>query len=452
MNADNEALFTDLYELTMLQAYYSESMRDRAVFDLYVRELPPTRNFLVACGIDDALRYLQQLSFSEQAVEYLGSLVLFTRDFLDELRQFRFTGSVFAVPEGTPVFAREPILEVVAPLPEAQLVETYLLNQVTFQTLIASKGARVIAAAQGRPVVDFGTRRTHGTDAALKAARALYVAGFASTSNVLAGQLYGIPVVGTMAHSYIEAHESELDAFRAIAASYPNTILLIDTYDVDEGVRNVARLARELGDEFRVQDVRLDSGDLVKLAFRTRELLDEARLRRIGIVASGGLDEYSVAGLIAAGAPIDGFAVGTNAGVSADAPKLDSTYKLAAYAGQGRMKLSEEKETLPSRKQIYRRFDRGAPVSDVIGLPDEKGLGEPLLVEVMRDGKRLPAGSSTLEASRERARSAIASLPERLRCLERADPPYEVAISPALEEERARSQSRVLGRNSSRWK
>ncbi|MBI4300677.1 MAG: nicotinate phosphoribosyltransferase [Chloroflexi bacterium] len=433
VNEANQSLFTDLYELTMMQAYYREGMREPGIFDLFVRELPETRNFLIACGLDDVLHYLETLSFSPAALDYLDSLGLFSSDFLGYLAGFRFTGSVRAMPEGTPAFAGEPILEVTAPVPEAQLVETYLLNQVTFQTLIASKGVRAVLAAAGHSVIDFGARRMHGTDAALKAARVLYIVGFASTSNVLAGKLYGIPVTGTMAHSYIEAHDSEMEAFREFAACYPETVLLVDTYDTLQGVHLVVRLAEELGADFRVKGVRLDSGDLADLAVQTRRILDEAKLKQAGIVASGGLDERSIADLVASGAPISVFAAGTNTGVSADAPKLDSAYKLVSYAGKGRMKLSTKKVTLPGAKQVFRIFECDLAARDVVGLEGERTDGEPLLVEVMRDGQRLDVGRISLEESRKRARRWLERLPRRLLGLAPADPPYPVQVSAELE-------------------
>lgn len=446
LTSDEATLFTDLYELTMLQSYFHLGMQEEAVFDLFVRHLPENRNFLVAGGLDDSLAYLENLRFSSDSLTYLRSLGTFSDDFLEYLSTLRFTGSVYALPEGTPVFADEPILEVVAPLPEAQLVETFLLNQVSFGTTIASKGARVVAAAGGLPVIDFGARRMHGTDAAIKAARLLYLVGFASTSNVLAGKLYGIPVVGTMAHSYVEAHAAEIDAFRRFAEEYPETVLLVDTYDTEEGVHNVVRLAEQLGDRFHVRAVRLDSGDLTALAFRARELLDAAGLMQVGVVASGGLDEYAIARLLAAGAPITSVAVGTNVGVSADAPKLDSAYKLVAYAGSGRMKLSTGKMTLPGRKQVYRRFDRRVADGDVVGVPGEQGLGEPLLVEVMRKGVRLPAGRVSLADSRTYARDASAGLPSRLFALEPAEPPYPVAVSSRLREDQRRLREALASR------
>ena len=432
MTAIEDALYVDLYELTMLQAYYAEGAEEAAVFDLHIRSLPPERNFLLACGLEDVLAYLETLRFPPEALEYLASLGQFRPEFLERLADLRFTGSVDAVLDGTPLFAAEPILQVSAPLPEAQVVETFLLNQVTFQTLVASKGARSVLAAAGRPVVDFGARRTHGTDAGVKAARALYLAGFASTSNVLAGMRYGLPVSGTMAHSYVQAHDSEFEAFRAFASHFPETALLVDTYDTEHGVEEVIRLARELGEAFRVQAVRLDSGDLAAHAVRARERLDAAGLGRVRILASGGLDEYAVAELRAAGAPIDLFAVGTKVGVSADAPSLESAYKLVAYAGRSRMKLSEAKVTLPGRKQVYRQYEGGRAVRDVIAQHDERLPGEPLIRAVMRDGRRLPLAGLDLPASRERAHKTIAKLPARLLQLAPAAPAYPVEVSARL--------------------
>ncbi len=445
VSESNVALFTDLYELTMLRSYFLEGLRAPAVFDLFVRTLPPQRNYLVACGLDDALVYLEQLSFPEQAIDDLASLDQFPPQFLEQLRSLRFTGDVLAVPEGTPVFANEPILEVVAPLPEAQLAETFLLNQIHLQTVIASKGARVVEAAAGRPVTDFGARRAHGTDAALKAARALYIAGVDATSNVLAGQRYGIPVAGTMAHSYVQAHEDEMAAFRAFVAADPETVLLVDSYDTTEGVRNVVRLARELGDRFRVRGVRLDSGDLAEHARAARGMLDEAGLQQVEIFASGGLDEHSVAELVARGAPIDGFGVGTRLDVSADAPYLDAVYKLVAYDGRGRIKLSTEKATLPGRKQVWRVSEGGEPVRDIVALHDEAIDGEPLLRPVMQGGRRLAASTVTLDEARAHAGAQRDRLPARLRGLAAAEPPYAVEVSEGLRAEYERLRRQLGG-------
>ena len=441
----NAALLTDQYQLTMLQAYHREELVEDAVFSLFVRRLPPSRNFLLACGLDDALRYLETLRFDRDSLDYLASRDEFSREFVDWLADLRFTGDVHALPEGTPVFAEEPILEVTAPLPEAQLVETFLMNQIHFQTLVATKAARVVHAARGRTVVDFGLRRTHGTDAGVKAVRAYYIAGLAATSNVLAGRVYGVPVSGTMAHSYIQAHGSELEAFRAFSELYPDSVLLVDTYDTLEGVRNVTALAAELGDAFRVRAIRLDSGDLAELAFASREMLDEAGLEDVEIFASGGLDEYEIARLVEAGAPITGFGVGTGLGVSKDAPSLDIAYKLTAYAGRGRLKLSPDKRIIPGRKQVFRVEEKGLAIRDVIGLSGERDLGRPLLRKVMEAGARTPEGLMDLEKARKLAQVELARLPDRLLALDAADPPYPVRMSAKLEAYRTKVASEVAG-------
>lgn len=331
----------------------------------------------------------------------------------------------------------------VAPIAEGQLAESFLMNQVHHQTVMASKAARVVAAAAGRTVVDFGLRRMHGTDAGVKAARAFHVAGVDATSNVFAGWTYGVPIAGTMAHSFVQAHDDELEAFRAFARSYPKTILLVDTYDTLDGVRKVVRLAAELGPEFRVRGVRLDSGDLATLALGARAILDAAGLERVEIFASGGLDEDEIAELVARGAPIDGFGVGTGMGVSTDAPALDIAYKLTSYAGTGRLKTSPGKAILPGRKQVFRLERDGIAAGDVVARHDERHPGRPLLEPVMANGRRLPAGRVSLDQARERAREETARLPERIRALEPADPPYPVAISAALARDRDRARARV---------
>ena len=435
---ETSALYTDLYQLTMLQAYWHEGMNEPAVFDLFVRRLKD-RNFLLACGLEQALEYLEHLSFSDEALAYLDEQDQFTDAFLDWLADFEFTGDVYAVPEGTPVFADEPIVEVVAPIGEAQLAETFLLNQITVQTTLASKAARVVQAAQAdgtdRLVADFGMRRMHGTDAAMKAARAFYIAGVDATSNVAAGQAYGLPITGTMAHSYIEAHDAEMDAFRRFADLYPETILLVDTYDTLDGVQKVIDLAEETGDDFRVRGIRLDSGDLAELAKQARRRLDDAGLDDVLIFASSGLDEHKITGLLDEGAPIDGFGVGTKMGTSADQPALDSAYKLCGYAGEPRMKLSAEKSNLPGRKQIMRQYENGVAVRDVIATEEENGhAGAPLLERVMADGERTEAGAPRpLDAVREHAAARIAELPAHLRPLAPSDEGYDVVLSDAME-------------------
>jgi nicotinate phosphoribosyltransferase len=426
------ALFTDLYELTMAQAYDAEGMDRPAVFELFFREMPPERNYIVAAGLEDVLAYLEQFRFHDDDLAYLRQQGLFADAFLDRLRELRFTGDVYAVPEGTVVFPNEPLVQVVAPLLEAQLVETLVLNQIHFQTVAATKAARVVTAAAGRMVVDFGSRRAHGVDAALKVARTSYLVGAAGTSLVLAGRLYGIPIFGTMAHSYIQAHTSEAEAFTAFTRLYPQTTLLVDTYDTLVGVQKVIDLSRQLGEAFRVRAVRLDSGDIGALACQCRRLLDEAGLNRVGIFVSSEMDEHRIAQLLAGGAPIDGFGVGTKLAVAEDVSHLDMVYKLVEYAGRGRMKLSSRKVVYPGRKQVFRVLEGGRMVRDVIGRYDETLPGEPLLQPVMRGGQRLASGGVNLEDARRHALRERERLPDALRGLERADPPYPVEVSELL--------------------
>jgi len=430
-------LLTDLYELTMLRSYFEEGLEGRAVFSLFVRRLPEARNFLLACGLDDVLHYLERLSFTEAAIHELERLDRFPPGFLDRLSRLRFTGDVWAMPEGTPFFAGEPLLEVCAPLPEAQLVETFLLNTVHLATLIASKAARVALAAAGRQVVDFGLRRAQGADAGLKGARAMYVAGIDATSNVLAGRAYGIPLAGTMAHSFIQTHPDELSAFRAVVRLYPSTILLVDTFDTLQGVENVIRLAKELGVHFQVRGIRLDSGDPLELSKAARTRLDQAGLSKVEIFASSELDEHEIERLVSNGAPIQGFGVGTAMGVSADAPSLDVAYKLVSYEGETRVKLSRGKEVLPGQKQVFRIEDNGVAARDVLACFGEALPGRPLLSPVMRAGRRL-SPPEPLDRVRARARDEIARLPAALRQLSRAEPPYSVEPSAALLKERER--------------
>ncbi len=441
--SNNLALFTDLYELTMAQAYFDEEMTDDAVFSLFVRRLPPQRNFLLACGLDSVLDYLESLRFDEDDLAYLASLGKFSDRFLAHLRDFRFSGTVYAVPEGTPIFANEPILEIVAPLLEAQIIETFVMNQIHVQTVLSSKAQRVVIAAEGRPVIDFGPRRMHGIDAALKAARAFYIGGVAATSNVLAGKLYQVPVAGTMAHSYVQAHEDEREAFRRFASLYPETVLLIDTYDTLEGVRRVIELANTLGEQFKIRAVRLDSGDLLVLSRKVRRLLDEAGLGKVEIFASGGLDEHKVAQLVASGAPINGFGVGTSMGVSKDAPDLDIAYKLCEYAGTGRLKLSPGKPILPGRKQIFRESKNGSDTGDTVARADEQRPGRPLLEAVMRNGERLAAGRVDIESARAHASRQAARLPDRVRAIKPAEPSYLVEVSPELSSYQKQIEDRV---------
>ncbi|HXF08239.1 MAG TPA: nicotinate phosphoribosyltransferase [Candidatus Acidoferrales bacterium] len=434
------ALFSDLYQLTMMQAYAAEGMTAPAVFELFVRRLPAERNFLVACGLADVLDYLENLQFTATEIDYLRSLGRFAPDFLESLREFRFTGTVHAMPEGTVCFANEPILAVEAPLPQAQFVETAVLNLIHYQTLVASKGVRAVLAAGDRQVVDFGARRTHGRDAALACARALSIAGYAGTSNLEAGFHLGIPVVGTVAHSYIQAHADEERAFRHFAERYPGTTLLVDTYDTLHGVQRIIELSGQLGEQFQVGGIRLDSGDLAALARQSRAMLDAAGLTSVRIVASGNLDEYRVAELRAAHAPIDSFGVGTSVNVVADGPYLEAAYKLVSYDGHDCGKLSPGKVSLPGPKQVYRIAEGAMYIGDIIASRDETPLGEPLLRCVMHSGRRLPDVTPGLAAARARLQADLGALPAALKQLPVAAQSYPVAVSQHLLAAQARLQ------------
>jgi nicotinate phosphoribosyltransferase len=404
------ALVTDLYELNMARSYLRHGMYGPATFSLFVRRLPPTRGFLVAAGLEDCLRFLEGFSFRAPDLDYLGSIG-FQPDVLETLRGMRFTGDVWAVPEGRIVLADEPLLEVTAPIAEAQLVETYLLNQVTYQTALASKAARCILAARGKvSLVDFSLRRTHGVEAGLAAARTSALVGFDATSNVEAARRFGLRPAGTMAHSYVQAFPTEREAFVAFAAEHPDsTTFLVDTYDTLSGVRTAIEVIRDLGLTKGI-GVRLDSGDLVALARESRRLLDEAGLPNVRVMASGGLDEHDVEAVVEARAPIDALGIGTKMGVSADAPSLDSAYKLVAYDGRPVRKLSPGKATLPGAKQVWRPDGGG---TDVIALREEPGLAGygPLLRPVMRGGSRVGDSAWTLEEGRAAFRGDLDRLP-----------------------------------------
>lgn len=427
------ALFTDLYELTMAQAYSQSGLRGRAVFELFFRELPPSRNFAVAAGLDALLCRLEQFRFRESELSYLSDLGRFSDSFLDDLASFRFSGDVWAVPEGTAVFPHEPLVQVVAPIVEAQIIETLVLNQVHAGTVAASKAARVVLAAGGRSIIDFGARRAHGVDAGLAVARAAYLVGCDGTSLVEAGRQFGIPVFGTMAHSFIQAHDNEAAAFENFARAYPNSTLLVDTYDTLEGVGTVIELSRRLGDAFRVSAVRLDSGDLVELARKTRVMLDEAGLPEVRIVASGGLDEYKLLEFATAEPPINAYGVGTSLAVSDDAPTLDMAYKLVEYDGKPRTKLSSSKSLYPERKQVFRQSQGETFCRDVLAPFHSDPGGMPLLGEVVHAGEALPAGCVPLEESRLYACDQLRRLPEAIRQLTPAPTPYRVDISAELQ-------------------
>jgi nicotinate phosphoribosyltransferase len=402
-------LRTDLYELNMAASYLRRGMDEEATFSLYVRDMPKERGFLVAAGLDDCLRFLETFSFEDDELEHLRTIGFDDRA-VEDFRDLRFAGEVWAIPEGRIVHAKEPLLEVTAPIAVAQLVETVLLNQITLHTTVASKAARYVLAAEGRDMVDFAFRRTHGVEAARAVARDSAIVGFQATSNVDAAREFGLEVSGTMAHSFITAFDDERDAFRAFAEDHPNrTTFLVDTYDTLAGVRHAIDVIQELEPAGDV-GIRLDSGDLDRLSREARRILDHEGLGRARIFASGGLDEHEVAELVRAGAPVDAFGIGTQLGVSADAPYIDAVYKLVEFDGRPVLKLSPAKATAPGRKQVWR-----GPSADVIALRDEAAPGpnhEPLLEPVMRAGSRL-ASPPTVEEMRARFERDLAALPAK---------------------------------------
>lgn len=429
----SSTLLTDLYQLTMLQAYHAQQMNEIAVFEFFVRKLPASRNFLVAAGLQHVIEFLEDLRFSDHEIDYLRDTKRFDEAFIDRLSHLRFTGDVEAMPEGTVFFSNEPLLRVVAPISQAQLVESRIINLLHFQTLIASKAVRCTLQAPGKLLVDFGMRRAHGAEAALFAARASYLAGFSGTSTVLAGKEFGIPIFGTMAHSFVQAHAREQEAFIHFAFSQPdNVVLLIDTYDTEAAAAQLGNVAKILHEhQITIKGVRLDSGDLADHAKKVRAILDQQGLHKVTIFSSGSLDEYALHHLLhKQAAPIDGFGVGTSLDTSADAPYLDCAYKLQEYAGVARRKRSEGKATWPGRKQIYRYFDADGVMShDVITtLADHRDARE-LLQPMMRHGKRVHEPES-LTTIRDRLQSELSSMPQALKDLTPAA--YRVDVSDAL--------------------
>ncbi|MDH4233962.1 MAG: nicotinate phosphoribosyltransferase [Gallionella sp.] len=446
MSAANSALLTDLYQLTMLQGYHDSGMEDVAVFEFFVRKLRPGRGFLMAAGLEQALEFLEGLHFSPEELAWLATTGRFSKGFLAQLETLRFTGDVHAMPEGTVFFPNEPILRVTAPISQAQLVETRLINLLHFQTLIASKATRMKLVAPDKLLVDFGLRRAHGAEAGLLAARASYIAGFSGTATVQAGMQFGIPLFGTMAHSFVQAHGDETQAFEHFAHAQPdNVVLLIDTYDTEAAAHKVVALAPRLEREgIRIKGVRIDSGDLADHARRVRQILDAGGLQHVTIFASGDLDEYVLRDMLAAGAPVDGFGIGTRMDTSSDVPYLDCAYKLEEYAGVARRKRSEGKQTWPGRKQVYRSHDAGGRMTaDVVTVEGDAQSGEPLLKPVMRAGKRV-SGAESLADIRSRAADNLACLPEALRHL-REPYEYRVEISPALKQLAAQVDKRSSG-------
>ncbi|MBO3800538.1 MAG: nicotinate phosphoribosyltransferase [Candidatus Brockarchaeota archaeon] len=434
INSGNLALFTDLYELTMGQSYF-ESWNVKASFELFVRRLPPNRGYLIAAGLEDVCNYLLKFRFEEDDLEFLRRRE-FKEEFLDFLRGIRFTGDVWALPEGELVFPNEPIIRVTAPIIEAQIFETFIINAVNFQTLIATKASRIVNSAKNRPIIDFGSRRAHGVDAGLKAARASYIGGCIGTSNVLAGKIYNIPIFGTMAHSYIEAFPSEKEAFKTWIKSWgTDTVLLVDTYDTLRGVKNAIEAVEELTGRNELKGIRMDSGDMVTLSREARRILNAAGFLSTKIFVSGGLDEYVIDEYLSRDAEIDVFGVGSSLVTSDDAPKIDIVYKLVESEENGkltpRMKIAEnEKVTLPGAKQVFRIEENGKYRKDAIGLFDEELEGEKKLVQIFRNGElvyKLPS----LDEIREKARTELQKLPEEYKRI-RNPATYPVEISRKL--------------------
>jgi len=437
VDEENMSMLTDLYELAMCASYFDNKKFEPATFDLFIRRLPPNRSYFLLAGLEQVLLFLEKLRFNEEHIDFLKKQG-FKDEFLGYLRDFKFTGDVWAIPEGTVVFPNEPLIRVTAPIIEAQLIETFVLNTVNLQTTIATKASRVVNAAKGKPVIEFGLRREHGTDAGMKVALCSYIAGCGGTSNVLAGMKYGIPVFGTMAHSFVMFFNNEIESFRAFVKTFPDkSTLLIDTFDDIKAAEKVAIVAKELEEKgFKLGGVRLDSGDLVELSKKVRELLDKNGLKHVKIFASGDLDEYKVKELLKKGAKIDAFGVGTKMGTSEDRPYVDIIYKLCEKMNEKGefspiMKLSKGKVTLPGRKQVFRfKDEKGNFVKDIIALEDEKINGEPLLVKVMEKGKII-YDLPSLEEIRKRALESLSKLPKKYKKLKGA-PRYPVELSLGL--------------------
>jgi len=439
----NLALFTDLYELTMAASYYDHGMFEPATFSLFIRKYPTSRRYFISAGLADVLDYLKDLKFASDDLNYLEETGLFKPGFLSYLEKFRFTGDVFAIPEGRLFFVNEPIIEITAPLIESQIVETFIINAINLQVMIATKASRCVHVAWPRKLVDFSLRRTHGIDAGMKVARASFIGGFEGTSNVLAGKIYGIPIFGTMAHSFVISFEKEIDAFRAFAQSFPeNVVLLVDTYDTVSGTVKAAEVGREMALKGqKLKGVRLDSGDIALLSRKVRKILKRTGLRETTIFASGAFDEYKIQRILDQAGDIDSFGVGTKMGVSADAPYLDMAYKLVKYAGRPVLKLSPEKITLASEKQIFRfTTSKGKLKSDVIGLREEKlEGGEPLLNRVMTRGKVISEFSDLFRIQKIFL-DEFSKLDFKLKSLEKKETEYRVSLSPRLKS----LQSRIV--------
>jgi nicotinate phosphoribosyltransferase len=428
-------LFTDLYELTMAASYFAHQVFSTATFSLFTRDNHLKRNFFVAAGLEDVLNELAAYRFSEQDIKYLQTTGIFSNDFLSYLAGLRFSGEIFAMPEGTIFFANEPVLEVTAPIIEAQMIETFLLNTMGFQSMIASKAARCVHVAGNRPLIDFSLRRTQGQDAGHNVARSTYIAGFAATSNVLAGQRFGIPISGTMAHSYVEAFSGDLAAFSAYSKTFPDTsIFLIDTYDTIDGAKHAVTIAKQMKENGNsLIGVRLDSGDMADLSQKVRKIFDDAGLFDVKIFASSGFDEFKIAKVIDQGAKIDAFGVGTKVGVSADAPYLDVVYKMVHFKDRDVRKLSPGKITLAGEKQVFRKSDpNGRYLEDIMGLRNDKiDQGKPLLKKVMENGEILRP-HPPLQTIQDRFKKNFALLDDRYKSILEHNA-YPVNLSKSLQ-------------------
>jgi nicotinate phosphoribosyltransferase len=444
MNPLKSLLLTDLYQLTMLQGYIDHDIHDSAVFEFFIRNMPENRNFFVSAGLETVLDFLEECRFSEEEIDYLTGTGRFTPNLLNYLKRFRFKGDVHAMPEGTIFFPNEPIIRVTAPLPEAQLIESRVINLLHYQSLIATKAARCYIATAGRAsLIDFGLRRTHGAEAGLFAARSSYIAGFTGTSTVIAEFLYGIPIFGTMAHSFIEAQKDEKEAFINFALSNPkNVTLLIDTYDTCSGAGKVIETAEFLKSKgIKVNAVRLDSGDIADLSQRVRNILDQGGLRDVQIFVSGNIDEFIIQDLYEKGAPINGFGVGTRLDTSADAPYFDCAYKLTEYGGEPKLKKSEGKATWPGPKQVFRQYNEETMIRDILTLAEDKKDGEPLIRQCMKHGKRIEKPYS-LKEIRDYTLNQYKALSRGLKNLKKTAP-YPVDISDELHRLKKQTEERL---------
>ncbi len=426
LDEENLSLFVDLYELTMAYSYFKSNRNEISTFELFVRNFPENRNFLVSAGIDDIIKIISEFHFNDDDLDYLRSLNLFSDDFLDYLKHFRFKGDVWAIPSGQIYFPNEPVIRITADRISAQILETILLNQFNFQSMIASKCARIRLASKGIPCVDFSPRRDHGIDSSLKVAKVSYICGFIGTSNVLAGKIYNIPVYGTMAHSYIMSFDDEEEAFREFLKCYKEPILLIDTYDTIEGAKKVLKLLKE---GYKIRGVRIDSGDLVNLSKKVRELfLNEGF--DVKIFLSGDLDEYVIDDILNKGAIADAFGIGTKMGTSSDAPYLNGVYKLVEDEFGMKIKTSPGKITLPGKKQVYRIYKNGIMQKDIIAFEDENIKGEPILVKYIENGKVIY--NEDLEDARDRFNQNFSTLPNYLKTIKKSDLEYPLEISEKL--------------------